>query len=59
MSSKLSYFKLFIENRKKEETMEILFGVKNEKIYKKWLEVFNLAIKYNQFIFYIKPTPAS
>lgn len=37
----------------------MLFGVKNEKIYKKWLEVFNLAIKYNQFVFYIKPTPAN
>lgn len=37
MSSKLSYFKLTIENKNKEENMEILFGVKNEKIYKKWL----------------------
>lgn len=34
MSSKLQYFKLIIEG---EEPLEVMFGVKNTKTYKKWI----------------------
>lgn len=36
-----------------------MFGVKNAKIYKKWLKSLELAIKYNRYIVFIKATPAN
>lgn len=57
MSSKMEYFRIVLEGSKDEK--EIMLGVKNEKIYKKWLRSLDLAIKYNRYVIFIKPTPAN
>ena len=57
MSSKMEYFRIVLEGNKDEK--EIMFVVKNAKIYKKWLKSLELAIKYNRYVVFIKATPAN
>lgn len=42
-----------------EEKEDILFGLKNIKIYKKWIGSFELALKYTLNISLIRAVPAS
>ena len=44
MKSKISYFKLTLKDNEKG----ITFGVNHNKICKKWIHHFNIAIKYTQ-----------
>lgn len=58
MSSKMHYFRIrLLESEGDEE--QILLGLKSVKVYKKWISSIELALKYNQFIFLIKPTPSN